>query len=658
MNFRPDINGLRAWAVVPVVLFHFGVAGFNGGFVGVDVFFVISGFLMTGIIVPAVTGSVSRPFSLWRFYLARAMRIWPALMAVCTVVLLLGFFGMTSPEYESLAKHVKSSLLFYSNHVYWREAGYFDADAHEKWLLHTWSLSVEWQFYLILPLIMMLIWRVTRSQRALHVALWLGALLSFAASLWLLSLKPSFAFYGLPSRAWEMLAGGLVFMLTRRDGPPARSGRWLESVGWVLIVGSVLLFDQHWAWPGWFALLPVVGTCMVLASANAGSWLSGHPVAQWLGSRSYSLYLWHWPVVVALRYADVLDKPWAVPVGLCVTVLLSMASHRWVEIWGRERLSKLSWQGQTSALVGTSLLLVAASVFVMNHAGVPTRLDPAIERVAAEQTNVKPRRAECLTMTGAKSPACVYGGPLVGAVLLGDSHADAVVTAVAAAAPAGLGVMDLTYASCPTLFDMKYLETRSAENKGQRCAAYQLWVESHLQGVPHSVPLVIVNRAMAYALGPEYAFDGSAGHPMVYFDVPHVESSPEFLAQFAARLTDSICRFAAQRTVYVVKPIPEMSERVPQYMARALILGQQRHVGLALADHLKRQAFVIKAYEDAQAKCGVKLLDPYPWLCPDGLCAGEDRGMPLYYDDDHLSERGNKRLVPMFRPVFAPGQGK
>lgn len=214
MNFRPDINGLRAWAVVPVVLFHFGVVGFSGGFVGVDVFFVISGFLMTGIIVPALTGSAPAPFSVWRFYLARALRIWPALMAICAVLLLLGWFGLTSLEYESLAKHVKSSLLFCSNHVYWREAGYFDADAHEKWLLHTWSLSVEWQFYLILPLVLMLIWRVTRSQHALHAALWGGLLVSFGASLWLLSVKPAFAFYGLPSRAWEMLSGGVVFMLT------------------------------------------------------------------------------------------------------------------------------------------------------------------------------------------------------------------------------------------------------------------------------------------------------------------------------------------------------------------------------------------------------------------------------------------------------------
>ncbi|MEK6668658.1 MAG: acyltransferase family protein, partial [Pseudomonadota bacterium] len=639
MNFRPDINGLRAWAVVPVVLFHFGVAGFSGGFVGVDIFFVISGFLMTGIIVPALTGSVAKPFSLLRFYLARAMRIWPALMAVCSVVLLLGWFGMTSLEYESLAKHVKSSLLFHSNHVYWREAGYFDADAHEKWLLHTWSLSVEWQFYLILPLILMLIWRLTHSQRALHASLWLGLVVSFGASLLLLSLKPSFAFYGLPSRAWEMLAGGLVFMLGSAQLRPVRRAGLIEALGWVGIVGSVLVFDQHWAWPGWFALLPVLGACMVLAAANARSWLSCHPVAQWLGTRSYSLYLWHWPVVVALRYTDVLSEPWAVPLGLSVTVLLSMVSHRWVETWGRERLSRLSWQGQTSALVGASLLLVSISAFVMAQRGVSTRLDPAIERVAAEQGNVKTRRSECLTTSGAKSPACVHGGPQVAAVVLGDSHADAVTTAVAAASPTGMGVVDLSYTGCPVLFDTKYVETHASDNKDHRCAAFQLWVESYLQGVPRNVPLVIVNRAAAYALGPDYPFDGSLGRPVFYFDKFHEVASPQYLAEFANRLTQSICRFAAHRPVYVVKPIPEMNQHVPKFVARGMILGQDRQVSRPLAEHLKRHAFVIKAYEDAQKNCGAKLLDPYPWLCPGGLCAGMDHGMPLYHDDDHLSGR-------------------
>ena len=140
--FRPDINGLRAWAVIAVVLYHFGVPGFQGGFVGVDIFFVISGFLMTGIITK---GIVKGKFSFLEFYLARAKRIIPALVAVCATLLVLGWTFLPSTDYKTLASHSVYSLLFLSNFEYWLSAGYFDAESHEKWLLHTWSLSVEWQ---------------------------------------------------------------------------------------------------------------------------------------------------------------------------------------------------------------------------------------------------------------------------------------------------------------------------------------------------------------------------------------------------------------------------------------------------------------------------------------------------------------------------------
>ena len=153
--FRHDINGLRAWAVVAVVLYHFGVPGFAGGFVGVDVFFVISGFLMTGIII---SGLERGDFSLWGFYLARARRIIPALLVLCASLLILGWFWLPNADYKMLASHVCTAVAFVSNLKFWREAGYFDAASHEKWLLHTWSLSVEWQFYILLPLGCLLLW--------------------------------------------------------------------------------------------------------------------------------------------------------------------------------------------------------------------------------------------------------------------------------------------------------------------------------------------------------------------------------------------------------------------------------------------------------------------------------------------------------------------
>lgn len=197
--FRTDINGLRAWAVVAVMLFHFGVPGFAGGFVGVDVFFVISGFLMTQIIVKGLEGG---RFSVWGFYLARARRILPALLVLCAVLLALGWFVLPAPDYRPLGMHVLTSVLFASNIQYWREAGYFDAASHDKWLLHTWSLSVEWQFYLVLPLLLWGVWRWWPGRRNAARVLAAGLVASLGLSVWLTAHKPEAAFFLLPTRAW------------------------------------------------------------------------------------------------------------------------------------------------------------------------------------------------------------------------------------------------------------------------------------------------------------------------------------------------------------------------------------------------------------------------------------------------------------------------
>ena len=181
-TFRTDINGLRAWAVVSVVLYHFGITTFSGGFVGVDVFFVISGFLMTKIIVNgleknAMAGTNS-PFSIISFYLSRARRIIPALLVLCAVLLLSGWYYLPAVEYQTLGTHVASALLFFSNITFWQEAGYFDIASHDKLLLHTWSLSVEWQFYLILPLALLAVWKIRPGRGAQIVAIATGLVLS------------------------------------------------------------------------------------------------------------------------------------------------------------------------------------------------------------------------------------------------------------------------------------------------------------------------------------------------------------------------------------------------------------------------------------------------------------------------------------------------
>jgi peptidoglycan/LPS O-acetylase OafA/YrhL len=208
VQFREDINGLRAIAVIAVVLFHFNPSWMPGGFAGVDVFFVISGFLMTGIIFKGIE---QENFSILKFYVARANRIIPALAVLCLILLVFGWFYLTPIDYKALGKHAGSSIRFLSNITYWRESGYFDSASHEKWLLHTWSLSAEWQFYIIYPLIIVIM-RKFMSVKVMRATFLLGTTLGFIFCIFVTYKWPNAAYYLLPTRAWEMMIGGIAYL--------------------------------------------------------------------------------------------------------------------------------------------------------------------------------------------------------------------------------------------------------------------------------------------------------------------------------------------------------------------------------------------------------------------------------------------------------------
>ena len=358
--FRHDINGLRAWAVFAVVLYHFGVPGFAGGFVGVDVFFVISGFLMTGIII---AGLERGNFSLWGFYLARARRIIPALLVLCVSLLILGWFWLPNADYKMLASHVGTAVAFVSNLKFWREAGYFDAASHEKWLLHTWSLSVEWQFYILLPLGCLLLWHWF-GKRGVKLALIAAGVLSLVLSAYASSRWPGAAFYLLPTRAWEMLAGGLVWWATRQHSMSRQWARLAEVVGFALIIWAIATFDPAMLWPGYLALVPVVGAMLVLAANRQRSWLTANPFARHLGASSYSIYLWHWPLVVLLTYAGEQANSQWIALGVLGSVLFGELSLRLVENPTRKILSTCTKFKECMAILSPVVVLGLLSIAV------------------------------------------------------------------------------------------------------------------------------------------------------------------------------------------------------------------------------------------------------------------------------------------------------
>jgi peptidoglycan/LPS O-acetylase OafA/YrhL len=323
MKFRSDINGLRAIAVISVVLFHFNVAWMPGGFAGVDVFFVISGFLMTGIIFKGIE---QNNFSILNFYVARVNRIIPALAVLCLVLLVFGWFFLSPFEYRALGKHVGSSMGFLSNIVYWSESGYFDALSHDKWLLHTWSLSVEWQFYIIYPLVLVAL-RKFMSLRAMKLSVLLGGILGFIFCVIATYKWPNPSYYLLPTRAWEMMVGGIAYLYPFVLKEQRK--KIVEWFGLLLILSSYFLISKDNPWPGYLAIFPVFGTFLMIQAQRHDSLITGNGIFQKLGSWSYSIYLWHWPLVVSIYYFSLNDI--FIYLGIFLSVLLGFLSNKYIE---------------------------------------------------------------------------------------------------------------------------------------------------------------------------------------------------------------------------------------------------------------------------------------------------------------------------------------
>lgn len=658
-HFRHDINALRAIAVLSVVFFHFNITGFSGGFVGVDVFFVISGFLMTNILVAGLEkNNIPNNYKggvgyIWGFYMARAKRIVPALLVLILVLLLIGWWALPQGDYKQLSAHSLYALIFLSNVRFWREAGYFDASSHEKWLLHTWSLSVEWQFYLILPIVILLLWRFRPSRKWLIAAFFAGFVISLITSGLVTNKDPSAAFFLLPTRAWQMLVGGLIFLLSPYLKLSDPMGRFIHTTGLILIVSSILVFDANTSWPGVYALLPVMGTALVLLAMQQLAW-TRYASVQWVGLSSYSLYLWHWPVYVALVYLELNDNNAFIVAGLVLSVMLGGLSYHLVENptrhWFKSRGQILS----TASIAFAAVLVAMPALWIHLQKGVTGRMPTEVAVAAAEANNVNLRRGECHSLGGDNFPWCTFGGDDIRAIVVGDSHASSVMTAVLEAVESSLdeksddvGIYGSSYTSCPTLFGIKKLR------EDLKCSDFNEFIAAKLQQVPAHIPLVIVNRSSGALFGDQNITDPAVQSPSIYFSQLPETTTDEFLQEFKQALMSTICTLSEQRQVYLVNPIPEMPVDVPRVMARKLLLGKDADISISIEQYQARNQFVIEAQHEVAQNCkNVAVLQTSNGLCESGQCIGSENGYPLYYDDNHLTERGNKKLVDMFSEVF------
>jgi peptidoglycan/LPS O-acetylase OafA/YrhL len=376
LNYRPEIDGLRALAVMPVILFHAGFSAFKGGYVGVDIFFVISGYLITSIILADLAQG---RFSLLGFYERRARRILPALFFVTFACIPVAWWLLLPADLQNFAQSLVAVATFSSNILFWLESGYFDTAAELKPLLHTWSLAVEEQYYLLFPLLLMLLWKAGR--RWLWGALAVVFVASLWASAWGVEYSPVATFYLLPARGWELLVGVFIALaMWRRPAPHASRfvGEALAIGGIVLIAFAVFTYDEQTLFPGLAALAPVVGTGMVILYARDGTlvkrWLSARLLVG-IGLVSYSAYLWHHPIFAFAKYRSVdgLDIVTTM-VLFFATWPLAYLSWRYVEGPFRNRRNF----NRSAILLGSTAgiaLLAASGLYGHLSVGVPSRLD-------------------------------------------------------------------------------------------------------------------------------------------------------------------------------------------------------------------------------------------------------------------------------------------
>lgn len=424
MNFRYDIGALRAIAVLAVVLFHFQIPFFRGGFVGVDIFFVISGYLMTAIILK---GFRQQDFSFIKFYSRRAQRIIPALAFLLVSLSAVSLFTLLPKDIKTINEYALSSLFFVSNISYYLNSGYFDNTSQSNFLLHTWSLSVEWQFYMIYPLLLYPCRKIINSRpQAITVILLALALLSFVA-MYLVRDNSSLAFYMFPPRAWEMICGGLILSIERKFKGSRRVRQILSGLGFVTLFYCIYIFNEKdISWPSQYTLIPVLATSMIIF-ANADFEIYKNRILQFIGKISYSWYLWHWPIFVLAFYFAL--SGYTVSFALiAVSIILATLSYYFIE--RNQQLSSIR-----GLIISSSacLILSLGLLFIKNHTDKSDiyRLSNYNENYRKEYLQKQFRTGVCHidmdnTFEQYDKKGCLYLHPLKKNILLiGDSHAGA-----------------------------------------------------------------------------------------------------------------------------------------------------------------------------------------------------------------------------------------
>ena len=642
LKYRKEIDGLRAVAVVPVVLFHADIAGFGGGFVGVDIFFVISGFLITSVIVSELQ---SDNFSIVNFYERRARRILPAL---CFLVLVTSFFAfilMPANYLKAYSESVVSVMTFTSNVFFYLTSGYFSTAADEKPLLHTWSLAVEEQYYIFYPVLLAFLWNSWRKY-IIHVLLILSILSLITAQALVMAGLEDFNFYLIFSRCWELFFGAITAFLYMRKLPNDSSNfeQSLTYIGVLLLVISIIVFSERTPFPSLYTLFPVLGTSLILYFSNdkfgIGKFLSLRPIV-FVGLTSYSFYLWHQPLLASLRLKTIgepLTNQFLMAIALAFAI--SVFSLYFIERPFRNR-SKYS-QKQIFSISAFALGVFATLGLVgYGFEGFQQRFPQS--QLYSDSIQFSPRREECHTIGADYLPvseACQYFRESPNWAIFGDSHVVEPGYALARKLEKhNEGVLHLSFSECPPslLFEVEMpgctkwfrealaqiIENQQIENVflGFR---YTSFLFGHQEDSYPSIPDI----APGYLLTQEYR-DLSVDVRELYW---------ESLVEVINKL------ISTNKKVILLYPIPELPIHIELAVMPFSIFGERTSLNLDEATSVEyffdRNRFILNKLDSLEYGENLIAIKPFDLICGELFCPAVKDGAALYFDDDHLSLSG------------------
>ena len=645
-RYRAEIDGLRAIAVLAVVLFHARIPGFTGGYVGVDVFFVISGYLIAQLILKE---SEDRAFSFARFYERRVRRLLPGLLAMLAATSLTAWILLPA-DFRNYSASLVSVTVFLSNFIFWHWNGYFGLAAGSTPLLHTWSLAIEGQFYIAFPVCLVLLRRWGLGATAL--AILLIALASFFYSAWAATQDPNLAFYSPLSRAWELMVGALLATPFVPAPKNRFAGDTLAGVGLVLILYSVWHLTDASLFPGVNGLAPCLGTAMVIRGTQASGslfarLLSAKPLVT-TGLASYSLYLWHWPMIVFGTYY-VLDPDWAPAVRIAMALAafpVAFASWHFIERPFRQARGLLSRRALFVSAFGLSAALALFGLIVYPLNGIPGRFDATVQRLSAASTvpiYVCANRPLDEVQAGR---LCIVGDESVPPtfVLWGDSHASVFHDALSAMARShSVAGYSLTAFGCPPLLRLK-MDSVSMN----KCQARN---ELVLRAIAAKRPRVVILAAQ----WPAYVAASEDDPIDDRWDVVRRKQDRGFTPQqlrFALESTVAALRDLGT-TVYFLEDVPFAPLATPDMLAKTYLLGTTASIEPLASDYARQNALMRAVAAELERQGALHILAPGRLLCGAATCRVTDGANPLYYDGNHLNDRGATLVSPVFEPVMS-----